>query len=323
MNRFLAIIAIRIVLSVSTPIPVIISHGMGDSCFNPGIKSLSKAVSSWLSNAEVLCVPLGDSLTDDALHSFSLTMTEQVEVYANRLKKLSLENSFSSYNGLGFSQGNLLLRAYAQKYNENPSYPTLKNFISIHGPMLGVAALPRCDPENAMFPLNYFCKLLLTVSTSLAYSNYIQNHLAQSNYLRSVFYYDSYIRTEFLPLLNGETQQDCGSLASLESLVLVKAANDQMVNPKESEWFGYYKLLATELTDEFIEKYNETTFYKRDTFGLRTLDEQKKLFFIETPGDHLQVSNDAMRSLIKTHFASSKRMISIKRNSDFFEVVDE
>jgi hypothetical protein len=45
-------------------------------------------------------------------------------------------------------QGNLLIRAYIERFND----PPVHNFISVHGPLAGVGGLPRCSP------LNFICK---------------------------------------------------------------------------------------------------------------------------------------------------------------------
>ena len=37
------------------------------------------------------------------------------------------------FNAIGYSQGNLIIRGYIHKYNS----PPVKNFISMHGPMMG------------------------------------------------------------------------------------------------------------------------------------------------------------------------------------------
>lgn len=39
-------------------------------------------------------------------------------------------------------QGNLLIRAYIERYND----PPVANFVSFHGPLAGVGALPQCAP---------------------------------------------------------------------------------------------------------------------------------------------------------------------------------
>ena len=54
---------------------------------------------------------------------------------------------------MGFSQGNLLIRGYIERYNT----PPVKNFISVHGPLAGVGALPHCAPTS------FICKQINAV----------------------------------------------------------------------------------------------------------------------------------------------------------------
>jgi len=74
------------------------------------------------------------------------------------------------------------------------------------------------------------------------------------------------------------------NLISLNNLVLVQFANDTVVVPKDSSWFGYYadndlsRMLA----------FNETKLYIEDTIGLKSLDKMGKLQFDTTPGEHMQ-----------------------------------
>ena len=85
---------------------------------------------------------------------------------------------------------------------------------------------------------------------------------------------------------------------SLNSLCLVKALNDTVVIPNDSEWFGYY----ADGSLEVILPYKQTNWYKNDLFGLKTLDSKKHLFFNTTDGDHLKFSTDYLLDLIGIYF---------------------
>ena len=82
------------------------------------------------------------------------------------------------------------------------------------------------------------------------------------------------------------------------SLCLVKALNDTVVIPNDSEWFGYY----ADGSLEVILPYKQTNWYKNDLFGLKTLDSKKHLFFNTTDGDHLKFSTDYLLDLIGIYF---------------------
>merc|ERR1712142_768510 len=66
----------------------------------------------------------------------------------------------------------------------------------------------------------------------------------------------------------------------LKNFVMVKFLRDSMVQPKESEWFGFYKdgdIHATETLQE-------SRLYKDDLLGLKEMDQQGKLHFLSGRG---------------------------------------
>lgn len=69
---------------------------------------------------------------------------------------------------------------------------------------------------------------------------------------------------------------------------MVKFANDTMVDPKESSWFGYY----TPGQDKEIESLLDSKFYTKDRLGLQKMNSDGKLIFLENPGNHLQFSSE-------------------------------
>lgn len=87
------------------------------------------------------------------------------------------------------------------------------------------------------------------------------------------------------------------NLLKLEKLVLVKFDQDSTVVPRETEWFGFYKLNQA----QEMEAYNETQLYIEDWIGLRTLDEQGKLDFLSSPGDHLQFTDEFFHKIMSKY----------------------
>jgi len=57
--------------------------------------------------------------------------------------------------------------------------------------------------------------------------------------------------------------------------------DDEVVHPRESEWFGAYNKYR------IIVPVRESQLYKEDLIGLKTLDETGKLFFYHGPGIHM------------------------------------
>ena len=167
----------------------------------------------------------------------------------------------------------------------------MKTFLSIHGVLMGVNGLPDCPLTSGL------CRLLASVISHVGvYSSFVQDRLAQANYFRDAANLEAYRAScHFLPFINNEIQGPGNqnsihksNFESLQKLVLVMAQNDSMVHPKESEHFGYFKDGSrTELV-----AMRDAPWYKEDWFGLKSLDEAKKIEFHSTPGNHLRFKKD-------------------------------
>ena len=78
--------------------------GMGDSCFNEGMQSITQAISSHV-KAYAVCVPTGDNQMSDTINGFLLSMDKSVDVFAQKIQAdVNLKNGF---NAVGFSQVSL------------------------------------------------------------------------------------------------------------------------------------------------------------------------------------------------------------------------
>ena len=49
--------------------------------------------------------------------------------------------------------------------------------------------------------------------------------------------------------------------------------------------------------------YNQTKLYQEDWIGLKTLDEQNKVDFLSTEGNHLQFTDEFLFNIIKTYLS--------------------
>ena len=70
----------------------------------------------------------------------------------------------------------------------------------------------------------------------------------------------------------------------LNKLVLVKFLHETVVEPKESEWLGFY---APGQTEKLV-SLKDSPIYKEDWIGLKQLDQAGKLKLLSVEGDHLQ-----------------------------------
>ena len=107
-------------------LPLVVTHGMGDSCFNAGMKSITEFSGEQL-GAYATCIPTGNNEISDTLNGFLLNMDKSVDVFAKAVKAdPKLANGFNAFS---LSQGSQLIRGYIIKYND----PPVHGFMSICG----------------------------------------------------------------------------------------------------------------------------------------------------------------------------------------------
>lgn len=236
-----------------------------------------------LNGTYVVAATLGKNAEEDSQNSFFKTMDQQVDLFAQFVRADPyLKHGF---NAIGNSQGNLVIRGYIEKFNDPPVF----NFISVHGPMMGVSMVPKCDYSSTVCTL--FNKIFVG---GLAYFSFAQNMVAQSNYYRNPMDLNTYKHNcKFLPAMNNESRkraphpQYASNFASLENLVLIKAEKDTMVIPSESSWFGFFQDKST--TKKWTME--QAPWYSGNNFGLKTLNEAGKIHFEEIGYDHLCVGS--------------------------------
>merc|ERR1711976_1046284 len=87
------------------------------------------------------------------------------------------------------------------------------------------------------------------------------------------------------------------NLAALDNLVLIQFTEDTIVDPKQSEAFGWFS--ADDNT--VMVPVQNTPLYTEDWIGLKTLDQQGKLHFMSVKGDHLQLDKDSLDEIINKY----------------------
>ncbi|XP_032901143.1 palmitoyl-protein thioesterase 1-like [Amblyraja radiata] len=266
----------------NTQLPVVIWHGMGDSCCNPlSMGFIKKLVEEKVPGTYVLSLEIGNGITEDVENSFFMNVNDQVELVCNILSKdKMLQNG---YNAMGFSQGGQFLRAVAQRC---PS-PAMKNLISFGGQHQGVYGLPRCPGESS-----HICNWIRKMLNWGAYSSPIQEHLVQAEYWHDPLNEELYrSKSVFLADINQEKGINGSykeNLMKLNKFVMVKFLKDSMVVPVDSEWFGFYNAGQAKVTYTL----QESDLYLEDRLGLKVMDNAKKLEFLTVDGDHLQFSEE-------------------------------
>jgi palmitoyl-protein thioesterase len=266
-------------------LPLVFLHGMGDSCFNRGMESITEEAGDYKGVYSV-CIPTGDTRGQDTMNGFFMSMNENVDVFAEKVKadpKLA-----QGFNCVGLSQGNNICRGYIQRYNN----PPVSTHLSIHGPVVGVSAFPSCYPDGKAGSL---CQDVSDVLANMAYNQKMQDFLFQADYFRDVNFVDTdnYKKYSEMAAWNNEgesvDEQIKANFAKTSKFAMIKANADSVVVPREGEWWGAYD---SDYTTVLTMK--ETNWYKEDTFGLRTADEAGKIFFNSTEGNHLDFSTEQL-----------------------------
>ncbi|XP_043206179.1 palmitoyl-protein thioesterase 1-like [Amphibalanus amphitrite] len=271
-----------VTVAAQEPTPVILWHGMGDSCCLPtSMGMIKRTVEENIPGVYVRSLMIGPNIIDDTLNGFFMPIDAQVE---EACQKIAADESLQGgYNAMGFSQGGQFLRAVAQRC---PS-PPMKNLITFGGQHQGVFGLPNCLGTEGV------CEIVRELLDYGAYESFVQSHLAQAQYWHDPLKQQQYVEvSQFLADINNErdvkNETYKENLNKLENLVLVMFSNDTMVVPRESSHFGFYALGQ----DQVVVPLQQTPIYTEDYLGLQQLDADGKLAMLETEGDHLQFSID-------------------------------
>jgi len=283
--------------AIGSGLPVVVAHGMGDSCFNPGMQSITKATGNRL-GVYSTCIPTGGNWLTDTIDGFLKNMDASVDFFAKRVKAdPKLANGFDAF---GLSQGNNVIRGYITKYND----PPVRNFMSICGINAGVGAFPQCNPQ---WPLvGTVCKALTEVLGALAYNPLSQGILFQADYFRdpSRVGSSSYLAHSQLARWNNEGKPSASykaNWAKTDKFIWVKGTEDTVVWPREGEWWG---AMSTVKGEEFktVNTMKDTRWYKEDLFGLKTADDAGKNFFESFAGEHIQFTETELFGWLDKYF---------------------
>ncbi|XP_054619047.1 palmitoyl-protein thioesterase 1-like [Dunckerocampus dactyliophorus] len=263
-------------------VPLVLWHGMGESCCDPvNMGAIKQMIEHMIPGIYVLSLMIGKNVEEDTENSFFMDVNQQVSMVCSQLAqdpKLK-----GGYNAMGFSQGAQFLRAVAQRC---PS-PPMKNLISVGGQHQGVYGLPKCSGGSS-----HLCDFIRNLLNSGPYNNLIQTTLVQAQYWHDPLNDDLYKqRSLFLADINQErvvNETYKKNLQMLNKFVMVKFLQDSVVDPVDSEWFGFLKTGHTKETETL----QESVLYKEDRLGLAAMDKAGKLVFLATDADHLQLATE-------------------------------
>lgn len=250
--------------------PLVLIHGIGDSCSNSGMQSIAKYFSNYL-GVYAECIESGAGGD-----SWLSTMKQQEETACANIRS---NPNFAGKNIdiVALSQGSLIARGLIHNCDFGGS---VKKFISIGGPHMGVSTVPNCAD-------GIFCDIVNGAIKLGVYTSLVQNYIGPSNYFKDPKSYKTYLNScSYLPDLNNEKSEKNAThkqrFSSLDGVMLVMFTNDTVINPKETAWFGYYD------ENMNLKDMSETQLYQEDYMGLKTLDVTGRLKRVKLPGQHLQ-----------------------------------
>lgn len=295
-------------------LPVVVAHGMGDSCFNEGMIGITNWISTLLNNVYTVCIPTGKSFAEDTNHGYFLSMNANVDIFAAAIEAdPNLRNK--RFHAIGFSQGNNVIRGYMTRYN---TAATVHTFISINGVNAGVGAVPYCRPSSGLAAAvnkndPIWCNWLMEAASNRAYTHYMQQHSFQAGYWRDPRAsmkrkYQTYSQLAdwnnevgaVVPKKEKNATYTKNYLTTL-NFVWVQAVDDHMVWPAQGEWWGAADSTKSDPFSAPILPMNETEWYQQDLFGLQTAERAGRNFFEKFKGDHLQFTRDDLQRWVETY----------------------
>ena len=222
-------------------------------------------------------VHLIDAFNDLAMPPAESSITPlnvQVPAILKMVKNIAAQ--YDKIIAVGFSQGGVIWRAMIESWDDH----NVDTFISIAAPQSGQAGIP---PKYLASLGNLpFVKMAQsqgkTISEAdmklLPYDPRVQQVFAPSNYYRNPATYKLYLKTNFFPKLNNEIgnkkekRKQKNNFERLRKLVLIGGPDEETIVPWQSEMFGFIS------ADQNIITMKKTKFYKKNLFGLKTLDKK-------------------------------------------------
>lgn len=234
-------------------LPIVVLHGIASNTEN------METFADWLQckfDRKVYNVEIGNGQKT----SLFMPLDKQLDILCDTI--YAEEELVGGFDFIGMSQGGLLARGYVERCNKYP-VRILINMVSPNG---GVVIPTNID----------------------MYATFYQQHLSVSGYWRDPADLENYLRNcSYLPVLNNERQtvfseKYKANLLGLKNYVLIWSPNDEVLKPPASGKFSVFDINYNIIPLE------ETTLYKQDLIGLRTLAEQEQLSIYETNCSHVE-----------------------------------
>ncbi|TGZ76767.1 alpha/beta-hydrolase [Ascodesmis nigricans] len=310
---FSILLPILLPLTSSTQLPLVIWHGLGDTFTNPSLLSLTTLAANTNPNTSTYLIHLSPSSATDRTSTFLGHLPTQLSTICTTL---STDPSLSGgFNALGLSQGGQFLRGLIETC---PTLPRVGTLITLGSQHSGISRfVKRCDLTD------WVCELTVKALNTAKWGRWAQRNVVPAQYFRDPRDSESFLRySGWLADVNNERPGDGEDgrereegrkykerlVGRLGRLVMLMWRDDETVVPKESAWFAdVYEDDDEEEGDDGEGKrrvvwLNQTQGYKDDWIGMRTLDEEGRLEFLEVEGGHMEIGEELARELMWVYF---------------------
>ncbi|KAG4436297.1 hypothetical protein IFR05_008237 [Cadophora sp. M221] len=280
----------------STPLPLIIWHGLGDNYAADGLADVASLAEAVHPGTFAYIIRLDEDASSDRTATFFGNLTLQIEQVCADLASHPILSTAPAVDALGFSQGGQFLRGYIERCN-NPPVRSLVTFGSQHN---GISEFQTCSAGD------WVCKGAQGLLRSNTWSSFVQSRLVPAQYFRDPAQLEDYLEhSNFLADINNEREVKNGTykenLKGLERFTMVMFEEDETVVPKESSWWA-------EVDEEGkVTGVRDRSIYKDDWLGLRSLDEKGALKFETTEGGHMQLGSKILKKTFRENFGKMGR----------------
>ncbi|KAK2731436.1 hypothetical protein FQN57_003446 [Myotisia sp. PD_48] len=278
----------------TTPLPLVVWHGLGDSYENEGLRSIIDLAITTNPGTHVHLIKFGDTGSADSEASFQGNLTLQIDEVCKTLASDPILSTAPAINALGFSQGGQFLRGYVERCNK----PRVHNLVTFGSQHNGISSFNLCRGTGT-----WLCQAAEALLLFGVWSQLVQSRLVPAQYFRDPEQMEDYLQhSNFLADINNERAVKNGTykknLVSLNKFVMLMFDSDETVVPKESAFFTEVNATTGEQT-----QLRDRPIYTEDWIGLRALDVQRRLIFRTIPGDHMQLSDSILQETFRSYFA--------------------
>jgi palmitoyl-protein thioesterase len=269
----------------------LLNRASGDSYDSEGIQSVADLFNVLYPSTFVYPIRLASSGSSDRSATFLGNVNTQLAAVCEDLA--AIPELAHGFNALGFSQGGQFLRGYVERCN-SPPVKTLVTFGSQHN---GIAEfIARCEPGD------WVCSGARGLLRNSKWSALVQGKVVPAQYFRDPEAMQEYLEnSNWLADVNNEREMKNvtykENLKSLERFVMFMFRDDETVVPKESAWWAEVNRTSGEITP-----LQKRPLYTEDWLGLRKLDMERRLEFLEIPGEHMRFEDGLLKKVFEVYF---------------------